>query len=162
MNPVMLATDGSPAAADATRVAIEVAGALKAPLLVVSCWESEYPPVAIGFAPVIPDLDRIGREQAEAVAEEAAGAAREAGLSALAFVRRGDPVREICAIAAGRDVRLIVLGSHGWGALRRFVFGSVSTGVLHHSRQPVLVVPSAQVAAEVNGQRHAAEVGGGR
>jgi nucleotide-binding universal stress UspA family protein len=162
MNPVMLATDGSPAAADATKIAIEVAGALGAPLLVVSCWEVPYQPVAIGYAPMIPDLDRIGREQADEVAEDAARAAREAGLSALTVVRHGDPVQEICAIAADRDVRLIVLGSHGWGALRRFVFGSVSTGVLHHARRPVLVVPSAQVAVEVNGLGQRAEVGGGR
>jgi nucleotide-binding universal stress UspA family protein len=161
VNPVMLATDGSPAAADATKVAIEVAGALKASLLVVSCWEVPSEPVAIGFVPIVPDLDRIGHKRAEAVADEAARGAREAGLSALTLVRRGDPVQEICAIAADRDVRLIVLGSHGWGAVRRFVFGSVSTGVLHHARRPVLVVPS-QVAVEVNGLGQRAEVGGAR
>jgi hypothetical protein len=38
---------------------------------------------------------------------------------------------------------LILLGSHGWGAMRRVVFGSVSTSVLHHARRPVLVVPPA-------------------
>jgi nucleotide-binding universal stress UspA family protein len=162
MNPVMLATDGSPTAGDATKVAIELAGALGAPLLVVSCWEIEYAPVGNGFAPVIPDFDRIGRERTEEVVDKAADAAREAGLSAMTLVRRGDPAREICAIASDRDVRLIVLGSHGWGPLRRFVFGSVSTGVLHHAQRPVLVVPNAQVAAEVNGQGQAAEVGGGR
>jgi nucleotide-binding universal stress UspA family protein len=37
-----------------------------------------------------------------------------------------------------------VLGSHGWGALKRAIFGSVSTGVLHHARCPVLVVPAEQ------------------
>jgi len=156
----MLATDGSPTAADATKVAIEVAGALGAPLLVVSCWEVAYEPV-IGFAPIVPDLDRIGREQAETVGEAAAGAAREAGLSAMVLVRQGDPGREICAIASDRDVRLIVVGTHGWGAVRRFVFGSVSTAVLHHAHRPVLVVPNSQVAVEVNGLGRA-EVAGGR
>jgi nucleotide-binding universal stress UspA family protein len=162
MNPVMLATDGSPTAGDATKVAIELAGALGAPLLVVSCWEIAYAPVAVGFGPVVPDLDRIGREQAEEAVDQAADAATEAGLSAITLVRRGDPAREICVIASDRDVRFIVVGSHGWGPLRRFVFGSVSTAVLHHAERPVLVVPNAQVAMEVNGQGRGAEVGGGR
>jgi nucleotide-binding universal stress UspA family protein len=35
---------------------------------------------------------------------------------------------------------VIVLGAHGWGALKRIVFGSVSTAVLHSAPCPVLVV----------------------
>jgi len=151
MNPIMLATDGSPTAEEATKIAIELATALDAPLLVVSCWEVPHQAVAFGYAPMVPDLDRIGKEEAEEVAERAAERARGAGASALALVRRGDPGRELCAIAEERDVRLIVVGSHGWGALRRLAFGSVSTAVLHHARQPVLVVPETTVAAETNG-----------
>ena len=151
MNPIMLATDGSPTAEEATKIAIELATALDAPLLVVSCWEVPHQAVAFGYAPMVPDLDRIGKEEAEEVAERAAERARGAGAAAMALVRRGDPGRELCAIAEERDVRLIVVGSHGWGALRRLAFGSVSTAVLHHARQPVLVVPETTVAAETNG-----------
>ena len=39
MNPLMLATDGSPSAAAATGTAIELAAALGAPIVIVSCWE---------------------------------------------------------------------------------------------------------------------------
>jgi nucleotide-binding universal stress UspA family protein len=153
MNPVMLATDGSPTAEEATTLAIELAAALEAPLLVVTCWEVPYQAVAPGWAPLAPDLDRIGEEEAELAADRAADRAREAGVAAMTFVRRGDPQREICAIAAERDVRLIVLGSHGWGAFRRLAFGSVSTAVLHHARRPVLLVPRAKVVAETNERR---------
>jgi nucleotide-binding universal stress UspA family protein len=162
MDPVMLATDGSPAAAEATTTAIELAAAFGAPLLVVSCWEIAYETMGIGFAPLVPDLDRIGRQQAEEIVERVAEEARAAGVSAMTFVRRGDPVREICEIASERDARLIVLGSHGWGAVRRLVFGSVSTGVLHHAKKPVLVVPSHPVAADTNGRAHRVDVGGER
>jgi nucleotide-binding universal stress UspA family protein len=158
MNPVMLATDGSPTAEEATKLAIELAASLEAPLLVVSCWEVPYQAVAVGWAPLGPDLDRIGEEEAEQAADRAADRAREAGVSALTLIRRGDPRRELCAIAVERDVRLMVLGSHGWGALRRLAFGSVSTAVLHHAHQPVLVVPKAKVAAETNGGRLRVEV----
>ena len=77
----------------------------------------------------------------------------------MTFVRHGDPARQICRLASERDARLIVVGSHGWGALRRLVFGSVSTGVLHHAKQPVLVVPSRPVAAATNGRLRRVEGG---
>jgi nucleotide-binding universal stress UspA family protein len=34
---------------------------------------------------------------------------------------------------------VIVIGSHGWGALKRFVLGSVTQRVLAHAKVPVLV-----------------------
>src|SRR5213592_2790650 len=52
MGPVMLATDGSPIAAEATTAAIELARQLGAELLVVSVWDNPYVGYsAMGFAP---------------------------------------------------------------------------------------------------------------
>jgi nucleotide-binding universal stress UspA family protein len=62
-----------------------------------------------------------------------------------AVVLRGFPVEEICIEAEKLGARFLVLGSHGWGALKRAIFGSVSTGVLHHAGCPVLVVPAEQL-----------------
>jgi nucleotide-binding universal stress UspA family protein len=47
----------------------------------------------------------------------------------------------------------LILGSHGWGAVKRAVFGSVSTGVLHHARCPVLVVRTDATAEEARVDR---------
>jgi hypothetical protein len=46
-----------------------------------------------------------------------------------------------------------VVGSHGWGPIRRLVFGSVSRALLDHAACPVLVVgltkePSVPVRVE--------------
>jgi nucleotide-binding universal stress UspA family protein len=46
----------------------------------------------------------------------------------------------IAQTATNCDASLIVVGSHGWGPIRRLVFGSVSTALLHHAPCPVLVV----------------------
>jgi nucleotide-binding universal stress UspA family protein len=140
MKPILLATDGSSTAADAATTAIELATALDAPLLIVSAWDVAYEPIGVGFGPVLPDIDRIGHEQAQKIVDKAAAAATEAGLEVDTIIRRGRPSEQICAIADEHDPYMIVLGSHGWGAVRRTLFGSVSTGVLHHARQPVLVV----------------------
>ncbi len=159
MRPILLATDGSSTAAEASKTAIEFAAALDAPLLIVSIWDFAVQPVGIGFGPVIPDPDRVGHEQALRVVEEAAEPAREAGLGVDTIIPRGTPVEQICAIAEEHDALLIVLGSHGWGPLRRTLFGSVSTGVLHHARQPVLVVPPSEtVPATESAQREKAMV----
>jgi len=53
---------------------------------------------------------------------------------------RGIPVDEICLAAETYTPRFLVVGSHGWGVVKRAVFGSVSTGVLHRAKCPVLVV----------------------
>jgi nucleotide-binding universal stress UspA family protein len=143
MRPILLATDGSPTATAAAAKAIELARALDVGLVVATVWQVSYEPVGIGFGPVVPDLDQVGHERALAVVEEAAQPARAAGIDTDVVVRRGVPAQEICAIADAEDVQLIVLGSHGWGAMRRAVFGSVSTSVLHHAQRPVLIVPQA-------------------
>lgn len=54
---------------------------------------------------------------------------------------RGVPVRVICDLAVEEGVDLIVMGRRGRGALNHLLLGSVSQGVLHHAKVPVLVVP---------------------
>jgi nucleotide-binding universal stress UspA family protein len=71
---------------------------------------------------------------------ETAALAEEAGVETRTAVLRGIPVEEICLAAETYKPRFLVIGSHGWGAVRRAVFGSVSTGVLHRAKCPVLVV----------------------
>lgn len=143
MKPVMLATDGSPTAAEATKKAIELAKLLDAPLVVVTAWDIPYSTLGYAAVPMIPDLDKVGKEQADKVATEAAKEARAAGVEVQAFTLHGFPVEEICLAAEKYEPQLLVLGSHGWSAMERIMFGSVSTGVLHHAACPVLVVPGA-------------------
>jgi nucleotide-binding universal stress UspA family protein len=147
MRPILLATDGSSTAAEAAKTAMELATALDAPLVVTSVWDVAYEPIGFGFAPILPDVDRLGHEQAERIVDEAAAPARDAGLEVETVIRRGRPVEQICTIADEHDPYLIVVGSHGWGTFRRTLFGSVSTGVLHQARQPVLVVRGRRDAA---------------
>jgi nucleotide-binding universal stress UspA family protein len=141
MNTILFATDGSPTAKKAAEEAIELANATGEAMHVVTVWR---PPVVngYGFAPAVylPELVDIERESAEAVAREAAEAAQAAGVETSWEIREGEASSELCAAAKEISASLIVIGSHGWGAFKRLVFGSVSTAVLHHARCPVLVV----------------------
>jgi nucleotide-binding universal stress UspA family protein len=63
------------------------------------------------------------------------------GLSCESSVRFGLPADEIIAAAKECGASLIVMGSHGHGALYHLFTGSVVNGVLKHAPCPVLVVP---------------------
>jgi nucleotide-binding universal stress UspA family protein len=154
MKPVLLATDGSPTAEKATGTAIQLAKLLDTELIVVTAWDIPYTTVGFSLAPVSGDLAKLSEDEARRVAADAAARAEEAGVEARTCVLRGIPVQEICAAAEKFDPRFLVIGSHGWGAVRRALFGSVSAGVLHHATCPVLVVP-ADEALPANGARAA-------
>jgi nucleotide-binding universal stress UspA family protein len=156
MKPVMLATDGSPTAEKATDTAIEFARLLGTELVIVSVWDIPY--TTVGLAPMpASEFATVGQEEAQKIAAEAAARAEEAGVETRTVVLRGFPVDEICVAAEKFAARFLVLGSHGWGALKRAIFGSVSTGVLHHASCPVLVVPAQQFDEDM-GERAQEEV----
>ncbi|HJQ96931.1 MAG TPA: universal stress protein, partial [Candidatus Polarisedimenticolaceae bacterium] len=57
-------------------------------------------------------------------------------------VRFGQAHREILTVAEAESADLIVMGSHGRGAIERLVFGSTVRKVIRAARCPVLVVPA--------------------
>jgi len=85
---------------------------------------------------------KLGEEEAGKAITEAVARAEEVGVETLSSVLRGFPVEAICDAAEKFGPQFLVIGSHGWGAMKRALFGSVSTGVLHHATCPVLVVPA--------------------
>ena len=66
---------------------------------------------------------------------------RQAGLEATALLVQGPIVETILAEAKKMKVDLLIVGSHGFGALYDLVVGSSSRGVLKDTEIPVLVVP---------------------
>jgi len=69
-------------------------------------------------------------------------ALRERGIDAQALLVQGPTVEKILSEAASLEADLIVMGSHGRGAVGRALLGSVSAGVLHAARCPVTILPS--------------------
>ena len=139
MQPIVLATDGSPSAERATEVAIELAHETGAKLFVTAAWETSLMVDPISTAAGAADVKRIERTRAIAAAKKATDRAKDAGVKAESVVRQGDPVDIVSQTAVDTCASLIVTGSHGWGKLRGLVFGSVSTALLHHAPCPVLV-----------------------
>jgi nucleotide-binding universal stress UspA family protein len=142
MKPVLLATDGSPTAGKATETAIELAKVLDTELVIVTVWTIPYTATGFAPAPVNGVLAQLGEDEATELVLDAAARAEEAGVETRAQVLRGIPVDEICLAAETYRPRFLVVGSHGRGVVKRALFGSVSTGVLHRAKCPVLVVPA--------------------
>jgi nucleotide-binding universal stress UspA family protein len=67
---------------------------------------------------------------------------RQAGIDSTALLVHGPTVEIILKEAADLDVDIIIVGSHGRGAMFQLLVGSVSEGVLHKSQRPVLVIPT--------------------
>jgi nucleotide-binding universal stress UspA family protein len=55
-------------------------------------------------------------------------------------VRYGHDAEEILKQAAEKDIGLIAMSSHGHGGVKRFLLGSVTEKIIHHSPKPVLLV----------------------
>ena len=64
----------------------------------------------------------------------------------LALHIQGPAIEKILHEAAAQNADLIVMGSHGHGALYELLVGSVTAGVLKGAKCPVLVVPAARSA----------------
>jgi len=60
------------------------------------------------------------------------------GLPVRRFVYDGDPEAQIAGFVSTEDVQLVVMATHGYGVLRRFLIGSVTAKVLHDVSCPVL------------------------
>ncbi len=63
-------------------------------------------------------------------------------IEVTATQREGQPVEGILEESEMQKADMIILGSHGHGALYHLLLGGVTTGVLKSTKCPVLVVPS--------------------
>jgi nucleotide-binding universal stress UspA family protein len=138
---ILIATDGSAAARDAEAIGLELAAARGDTAAFVCVWA----PLRASFGVPVPELldsEFVDAERAwadETLARAAAGAAA-AGVDVETIVAKGPAVEGICETAARRGADMVVIGSHGWGAMMSLIFGSTTLGVLQHADCPVVVV----------------------
>ncbi len=141
---ILLATDGSAACDQATRTAIGLARTHGARLMAVYVVDP-YPYLGIG------QTNPLGFQAYIAAAHAHAGKAlaRAAELcedggppvaTEARIVEEATAAHGIAQTARDEGADLIVIGSHGHGALRKLMLGSVTSRVLAEATMPVLVV----------------------
>jgi nucleotide-binding universal stress UspA family protein len=139
MKRILIATDGSPSAQEAVDFGLELAAdqhAVATFVLVVPAHDVA-PTGGFGLTACLPH--KVSDAEYKPL-ESARQQADKAGVAAHVRLLRGETVDEIVAFADVIDVDLIVIGSRGHGTLTSALLGSVSSGVLHEARRPVLVV----------------------
>ena len=138
---ILIATDGSAPARAAEALGLELARARGTTAGFVCVWA----PLRGSFGMPLPEkldpefLDAERTWAAETL-EGASARAAAAGLQAETVIAKGPAVQGICETAEQRRASMIVLGSHGGGAMMSLIFGSTTLGVLQHAPCPVVVV----------------------
>ena len=80
--------------------------------------------------------------QEHRLAQEIAEKMREKGLEATALLIQGPTAEVILETAEKVEADIIVIGTHGKGAVYHLLVGSVSEAVIHKAECPIFVVPT--------------------
>ncbi|CAM0907723.1 unnamed protein product [Alopecurus aequalis] len=113
-----------------------------AELVVVHAKQAASSVVTVGGAAVAGDVVRYVAEDLRRRAEEVVERARrlcEAN-SGVVEVVEGEPRYVLCNAVDEHGADLLVVGSHGYGALKRAFLGSVSDYCAHHAHCSVMIV----------------------
>ena len=133
MNSIVVGVDGSEAAGVAVQFAAAMAQATGATLTAVHVRNMP--------ALVSPELVAENLFDDYLTAVENMARKTIEGVDAAFESRFGDPAEELERAAEDHGAGLIVVGRKGHGAMHRFLLGSVSTRLVHHSSIPVAVIP---------------------
>ncbi len=133
---ILVGFDGTSEARSAARFAAQLAVAQRARLLLVNVIPEPWPNSPLSEQNAA--LQAINEEE-RSRAEAALRAQAAEVLCAETRVGWGDPADELAAIAAERDVALVVVGHRDRSALARAFGGSVAIRLVQICSKPVLV-----------------------
>ncbi|QDU79449.1 Putative universal stress protein [Polystyrenella longa] len=145
LKKIMVATDFSPHSEVAISYATEFAKTFDAEVLVTAIVEepslmAELPPMGEAYFP--PNLAEIQQQSAEKACQKKI---EEHGLkNARVVVEIGTPFVEIVRIAREEEVDMIIIGTHGRGAIAHMLLGSVAEKIVRKAPCPVLTVRSGE------------------
>lgn len=137
---ILIGVDGSRGGEAAARLGGELAAGRDAEVLLV---------YAVPLPPIVPGVDQAISDESLNYLEETAAKALGASVDILAamnvkaeeIMKAGSPADVILSVAEDRDVGVIVVGHRGFGAMKRFILGSVSSKLAHHARCALMLAP---------------------
>lgn len=144
LDRLVVGVDGSYNARRALGLAVDLAAGNEADLVVVNSWEVPYPydPITMTAAGYQPQEEAFEKQSEGLVSEELASVLEnrdDVNIEVSAVRTQSNPVDAL--LRAAEEADAIVVGSRGRGTVRGLLLGSVSQGLLHRSRVPVIVLP---------------------
>ena len=132
---ILLATDGSADAVQATEAAADLASKSGSELHIVHVWHDVPSPYAHAF------VKRELRNQGQEILDEQVRKIEGGGVTITqAHLKGGRTADEVIKLSDALEVGLLVVGSRGLGTVRRILMGSHSEEIVHRSHVPVLVL----------------------
>jgi nucleotide-binding universal stress UspA family protein len=155
---IIAAIDFSPTSLNAARTAARLARKLGDKLLLVRVLEpvaAVFPELAVVIATPIPDLMEPLRTANRETLKNMRESLMDEGVAIEARLLEGRPASALVACAQEENARLIVMGTHGRGAVAALFLGSVAQATVLHAPCPVLVLREglAPIDAWVSGKR---------
>ena len=153
---ILLAIDNSPYSKNATQTVFSQFRAQDTEVRVLSVIEPINAYISADlfphFTPQVAEIEEDRKEQATDLVNQVAKGLREAGFKASGLVDFGDAKTQIIDNATNWSADLIVVGSHGWKGLNRFLLGSVSEAVVRHAPCSVEIVRIHSVSNAAKGK----------
>lgn len=140
---IVVCVDLSESTDKIVRKAEEIAGAVSAKLWLLHVAEPDpdFIGYEVGPQSVRDSLSRKFREQ-HRLLQQIADRVRAGGVDTTALLVQGATVDTILAKSSGLNANMIIVGSHGKGAMYQLLVGSVSEGLLRNGLCPILIVPT--------------------
>ena len=143
LNHILVATDFGPESETAVHYGRALAQRFGAALHVLHVTEDLFARAMDGyaFAGVSPDVqEEIARAVRQRTEDQLTDEDRRELRATAATVSSNDPAGAIVTYATAQAIDLIVLGTHGRGALAHLVMGNVAERVVRNAPCPVLTV----------------------
>ncbi|WP_425449125.1 universal stress protein [Dethiothermospora halolimnae] len=138
MNKILLPVDGSDMCTKSYKYAKDFAMKYDAEILIVNVQSLPYQ-----WAYAHSDLE-YDRKKYNELGNDIVNKAKllfdESKVRTMTKVEFGDPASTIIDVAKKENCDIIIMCTHGMGAVKRFTIGSVTNKVVHHADIPVLVV----------------------
>ncbi|WP_227380904.1 universal stress protein [Haladaptatus halobius] len=134
-NNILVPTDGSQGALEATKWGMAIAGAFDGTIHAFSVVES-----AVLGIDLRTDFQEQIRESAEHAVADVVDAAHDEDLDTTAAVSQGIPYREILSYITEYDIDLVVMGTQGRSKIDRYLLGSVAEKTIRTASIPVMTV----------------------
>ena len=142
LQPIVFATDFSPASDPALRKAIEMAQKEGAELIVAHVYE---PPASMGHSGIADDVIAADLEgtilrDVEKQLEPVLAKVRAEGVRVRSEILAGHASKRLADLAEKSGASLLILGTHGRTGLKKLVIGSIASQVIATAPCPVMTV----------------------
>lgn len=146
MKKILAAIDFSDATPGVLETATRVTKAFDASLTVIHVVEPEPSYTAYGFTPdefpAMHAFQQEARRRAQNRLDEIVESLKPDVAHASGVIAEGSPLHCMLEHVDKNNMDLVIVGSHGHGALASLLLGSVAEGMVRKAKIPTLVVPA--------------------